>query len=96
MEDRTNSSTEISLILLIISSVFLFLNFAIGDTILLNVLVLFISFIAGVASLFTSIIELGKQGRKQSLLIVLVCSIAILILLFCLVFLDGIPMGYGP
>lgn len=96
MEKIQNNNEKTPPIFLIISGFFLFLNFVMGDTILANVLVLFISFVTGVISIIRSLITIAKEGARRSDLLILFSSIVIVIFIFCLVFFDGIPMGYGP
>ncbi len=81
---------------LIVSGLFFCFNFAIGDTILGNVIVLFISGITGIVSLATSIGAIIKNPKSVISYILLVLSLGILVAIFLLFYTDNVAMGYGP
>ena len=95
MESKS-SINKASLVLLIVSGLFFYFNFAIGDTILGNVIVLLISFAAGVLSLIVSALEMKEAERKAFSLAIMICSGAIIVSICFLVFSDNVSMGYGP
>ena len=93
----TNSSiNKVSLGLLIVSVLFFYLNFAIGDTILGNVIVLFVSLVTGVSSLSASALAVKKTERKAVPVAIMICAGAIIVSICLLVISDNVSVGYGP
>ena len=91
-----SSINKASLGLLITSALFFYLNFAIGDTILGNVIVLFISLVTGVGSFATSAVTVKEAGRKTAPLIIMIFAAAIVVSICLMVVTDNISVGYGP
>ena len=91
-----SSVNRVSLGLLIASAVFFFLNFAIGDTIFGNVIVLFVSLVTGVGSFATSVSAIKGAENKTASLAIMVCAGAIVVSICLMVVTDNISVGYGP
>ena len=86
----------VSLGLLIASALLFVLNFAMGETILANLIVLVASFGAAASAFFLSAVGLGQTESKGRPLAIMACSAVILVAIFLLAYTDSIPMGYGP
>jgi len=85
-----------SLIPLSISALFFYLNFAMGPTILANVIVLLISFVAGIWSFFQAYSDFKNVEVKTAPRAIMIVSGAIVVSIFLLVVTDNFSMGYGP
>lgn len=91
-----SSINKVSLGLLIASAMFFYLNFAIGDTILGNVIVLFVSLVTGVGSFATSASAIRGAEKRTAPLVIMVCAGAIVVSICLMVVTDNISVGYGP
>jgi len=85
-----------SLIPLGISALFFYFNFAMGDTILGNVIVLFVSLVTGIMSFFKAYSDFRSVEEKTAPRTIMILSGAIVIAILALVVTDNISMGYGP
>lgn len=85
-----------SLIPLGISALFFYFNFAIGDTILGNVIVLFISLVAGTLSFTLAYSDFRNAEESTVPRTIMIISGVIIASIVLLVLTDNISMGYGP
>lgn len=85
-----------SLIPLSISALFFYFNFAIGDTILGNVIVPFISLVTGIWSFFSAYSDFRNVEEKAAPRAIMIFSAVIVVSIFLLVVTDNISIGYGP
>ncbi len=96
MVNTQPSVHKVPLILLIISGLFFYFNFAIGDTILGNVIALFVSFVFGCLSLIIAASLIKSTDKKVLLRAIMIGSGAIITSICFMLIFDGLPMGYGP
>lgn len=87
---------KISAIFLVISGLFLYFNFTLGDTILANVIVLLVSSSAAIGAFAVSVAGIVKERRNIILYIEMLLSVTILVAIFLLFYTDNVSAGYGP
>jgi hypothetical protein len=93
---KININIKISASLLIVSGLFFYFNFALGDTIFANVIVLLVSGVTGLGAFVASIIGIYDERRNVTLYIEMLFSLSILVAIFLLFYTDNVAAGYGP
>ena len=93
---KVNINIKVSASLLVVSGLFFYFNFALGDTIFANIIVLFVSGLAALGAFVVSIIGITEERRNVVLYIEMLLSLNILIAIFSLFYTDNVAAGYGP
>lgn len=79
--------------LLVAGALFFYFNFAMGDTILGNVIALFISAVSSLGALIVAATGLSASRSRN---VILALSATLLVAIVVLVVTDNVAMGYGP